>query len=251
GVPWRVPRSPSPLANRVRAEHPGCSPRRRDHRLGSEDVDFRLPQAKPHRPGNSPGGVGVGEEMGDEDVLENVGCTDRFLCGLRDNRLVRLTVNEHLPTSFALVPAIGSLDERQAPGFKQVDRRINMASDVEHQILSANSHHVLPHVVNEIRRPVPAPPLSHEAVNRRETSGGGPAALDSGLLYEHDAQPICAGPISCFKGRSASSHASADNKDFGFYSFDFWSRHGAYLGSNSLQSSRMGAASLSGGRRFA
>ncbi len=148
--------------------------------------------------------------MGHHDPVVDLG--GGLARGLGDDRLVAFAVNHDLPFAFALIaPRFRVPHDRQAPLLELVHRGVDVPGDVVTQIFAHEPHEVVAGIADMVLGLVLVPLHAHVAVDGIEALRDRAAALDVGLFDADNLQ--VASPVPGFVGRTAASHAAADDED--------------------------------------
>ena len=191
-----------------------------DDGLRTEHVKRAIPDAEADRTGDPVGTRLVHQQMRHHDSVEHF---SRLAGGLGDDRFVALAVDHDLPFAFSQIAAgLRVLHDRQTPFLEHMDRGIDMAGDVEDQVLAHQAHQVASRVAHEVFRLVLAPLHAHIAVDCRQAVSDGAAPFDV-RLFDNDNLQV-ASPVSGFVSGAAAAEAAAYDEDVRLHKLDISGR---------------------------
>jgi hypothetical protein len=195
--------------------------------LSLEYVEFLFAGAEAVSAGDL---VAVHDGTDDEYALVNfeTGFVHGVEGGLGHDHLVRLTVDHDLPTALTDVLAVFIGPDGQAPFFEQMHGRVDVAGDVEDQVVTGDAHQVLADVANVVFASVLVVAVANILVDGGKAHGHGAGAGGHSLVNQGNLQAIFLGPVgSLYSGATGAHAAAADQEvridDYGFPIFHYMS----------------------------
>ena len=229
-VPNRVPGAAHAFTGGAGAVHVDRAAAGHQDGVGLEDEHFVFAGGEADRTGDAVGGVGVQEQLHDEDALHVAILAQGVFRSLGHDALVGLAVDHDLPAAgadglgagaqghaFGLglgaveVVAVGVFGPAgQAPLFEQVDGIVDVTADAEDQVFADQTHKVgadhLDVVVGDV--------LADVGIDGGQALRDGAGALEGGLVEQHHADATdLVGPAADLIGRAAAAHAATDHED--------------------------------------
>ena len=241
GVPYRVPSATLALTGGPGTEDVDRAAAGDQGSLALVDMHLVLAGGETDGTGDGVLFVLVKQHLDDEHALMHVGLAQGLLGGLGNDALVGLTVDHDLPltgtnrhTAFTqglgrlgtvqVAAVVGTLPDRQTPLLEQLDRLVNVTTEVINEVFANNAHQVVADHLDIVFDGV----LTDVGVDGGKTLGNGAGALEGGLVHQDDFHAL-GGPLVDLERRAACSHTAANDQHIALMLYDFRIDNGSKL----------------------
>ncbi len=226
GIPRRIPGAAEAFTDGPGTEYVYCAAHQSDGCFGFEYVKLVFTYAEAYA---ADAFVAVHKGLGDENALIQpileAGFVHGVLCGFGHEHFIGLTVDHDLPTAFMHVLAGVVFPNGEAPFLEKMDGRVNVTSDIVHQVFTGYAHEILTNVLHVVFQRIFAGCVADVLVDGGKTHCNSAGTVHSGFVNHGHAEAMLLRPICCFKGGATGRHTTTDDEEISIDYYGFKIRH--------------------------